>query len=284
MKYLPSAIVDQELDIARAAYFGGEFAVYMSQRQAILLGEVALTAAGEGTWTPNAGASIPATGADLAIVPITPINSEDAVEISLTGHDTTAATPLVVIAHAKFSPPARAGNQSFNFARGFAQDMEQKHTGVGTPTGLFGALDATQTPTIVGGGANQKFRVYILPEATDYELIQATTEIDFNTKDRPAKGIDAGMESDFWVKRGKAQPGELTIGSKFRSFTDGMARYSGQKCTCMLVGLKEGQSLVDRLVFTQWVGAIKPKLPEGDGEATQESAGKFVDHLFFIAP
>lgn len=357
MKYLPSAIVDAELDIARAAYFGGEFGVYMTQVAAVNLGQVDLSAAGVGSWTPNQGSSIRVGGGDLQIVPITPINSSVPVQITLAGLD-TSGSPAPIAMTATFAAPARAGNQSANFARGFAQDLTvipkvthsatyavatnvativtqeahgyistqhvdtsgftvtalnvsnvaitviDPHTftyaathadvgttadtgGIITPHGttqLVSSITASQTPTIVGGGNNQSFRVYQLPAVTDYELIQATMEIDFNTKDRPAKGIDAGMESDFWVKRGKSQPGELSIGSKFRSFTDGMARYSGQKCTCMLLGLKEGQTTVDRLVFTQWVGAIKPKLPEGDGEATQESAGKFVDHLFFIAP
>jgi hypothetical protein len=354
MKYLPSAVVSAQLDIARAAYFGGEFAVYMTQVPAVNLGQIDLSAAGVGTWTANPGSSINVAGSDLQIVPITPINSSAALSIVLAGLD-TSGTPAAISLTATFAPPSRATNQTFNFARGFAQDLtvnpkvthsttralasnvatitSPNHgylTGQHVTTTLFGVsaynvtnvaitvvdantftyaatgsnesttADTTGTITPVGttqlvssitgltsvtnGGPLQSFRVYQLPAVTDYELIQASTEIDFNTKDRPAKGIDAGMESDFWVKRGKAMPGELSIGSKFRSFTDGMARYSGQKCTSMLVGLKEGAVLSDRLVFTQWVGAIKPKLPDGDGEATMECAGKFVDHLFFVAP
>jgi hypothetical protein len=40
----------------------------------------------------------------------------------------------------------------------------------------------------------------------------------------------------------------------------------------------------DQLVFTGWTAANKPKVPEGEGDVTQEAAGKFVDHLFFFAP
>jgi hypothetical protein len=354
MKYLPSAVANSQLDIARAAYFGGEFAVYMSQVPAINLGQIDLSAASAGAFTANPGSSIQTGGSDLQIVPITPINSTAALAVVLAGLD-TSGTPAPITLTASFAPPSRATNQGFNFARGYAQDLtvnpkvthstqralntnvatitSPNHgysTGLHVTTTLFGnpsynvtnvaitvvdgntftyaatgtneatTADTTGTITPVGttqlvssitgltsvtnGGPLQSLRVYQLPAQSDYELIEASTEIDFNTKDRVAKGIDAGMESDFWVKRGKAAPGELSIGSKFRSFTDGMARYSGQKCTCMLVGLKEGAVTGDRLVFTQWVGAVKPKLPDGDGEATIECAGKFVDHLFFVAP
>lgn len=357
MKYLPSAVINAQLDIARAAYFGGEFAVYLTQVPAVNLGQIDLSAAGTGTWTPNPGSTIQAAGSDLQIVPITPISSPGgALSITLAGLD-TSGTPAAITMAASFSPPSRATNQTFNFPRGYAQDLtvnpkvthstqralasnvatitSPNHgyatgqhvtttlfgnasynvtnvaitvvdantftyaatgtnesttadtTGTITPVGttqLVSSITAVQTPTIVNGGPLQSFRVYQLPQVADYELILATTEIDFNTKDRPAKGIDAGMESDFWVKRGKAMPGDLSIGSKYRSTTDGLQRYSGQKCTAMLVGLKEGAVLNDRLVFAQWVGAVKPKLPDGEGEATMECAGKFVDHLFFVAP
>ena len=356
MKYVPNGVVSTDLDVAKAAYFGGEFMLYMSFTPAILLGQVDLTGVGTGTWTPSPGAAMRAAGGDLQIVPITPVQSAVALTITLAGLD-TSGVPAAVSATATFAPPARAVNQSFNFARGFAQDMVLnprvtnsttraitgnvatitspghgyqvgQHitttgfglaaynvvnvaitavstntfsyavvhadeaatadlTGVITPVGntqLFSALTAVQVPTVVGGGINQSFRVYQLPEQADFDLIEAQMEVDFNTKDRVAKGIDAGMESDYWVKRGKAAPGDLSIGAKFKGIVDGMARYSGSKCTAMLLGKKEGQTTVDRLVFTQWVGAVKPKLPEGDGEATSESAGKFVDHLFFVAP
>lgn len=278
MLYRPSSVADTDLDIARAAYFGGEFAVYMTQTPAINLGQIDLTAAGAGTFTANPGAAIKAAGSDLQVVPITPVLSAAEVVLILAGTDNSSAPQNGT---ASFDIPSRAGNQTHNLARGYAVDVVAGGK-FKTLTGL--AVASSSVTPVTGGGANQSFRVYQLPELVDYELVEASMEIDFNTKDRVAKGIDSRMESDFWVKRGKAQPGELTIGSKFRSFVEGMARYSGQKCTVMLVGLKEGQVTTDRLVFTQYVETVKPKLPEGDGEATMEATGKFVDHLFFIAP
>ena len=268
MKYLPGSIADANLDVARSAMLGGEFAVYVTAKQAILLGQVNLTGTGTGTWTPQPGANIESRAAqDLQIVSITPIQSTVPVQITLTGHDTTAVTPVAINLHATFSPPARSGNQSANFGRGFATDLAVASSP--TNTGLVATIDATQTPTIVGGAINQSFRVYQLPELADYELIDATMDINFNAKDRAAIGIDAGLERDRWVKLGKSLSGELSIGSKFKGFSEGLPRYGGQKCTVMLVALKEQLTTTDHLVFTGWTAANKPKAPEGEGEVTQ---------------
>jgi len=355
MKYLPSAIAVADLDTVKSPFFGGEFAAYMTQVPAIVIGEIDFSAPAAATYTPDAATSIQAAGSDLQCVCITPINSLVAVVITMLGLDTSVA-PVPITITATFQPPARSLNQTFNFSRGFATDMvvgpvsvpadtQRARNGAGVAqltvpnhglsTGMHitttliggagynvanvaitkvdannftypsaGALEATTADitgvivvvssgqvgsitglqSVVGGGINQNFRIYQLPQATDYVLIEPTTEIDFNTKARVAKGVDSGMESDAYVKRGKSLPGELTIGSKFKDMIEGMARYAGQKCTAMLVGYKDGQVLGDRLVFAQYTSTVKPKLPEGDGEAMIEATGKFVDHLFFIAP
>ena len=283
MKYLPGSISDANLEVARSAMLGGEFAVYVTAKQAILLGQVNLTATATGVWVPQPGATIASRAAqDLAIVAITPIQSTVPVQVTLTGHDTTAVTPVAITVHGTFAPPARSGNQSANFGRGFATDMA---VGVSpSNTGLVATLDTTQTPTIVGGAINQSFRVYQLPELADYELIDATTDIKFNAKDRAAVSIDAGLERARWVKLGKSLPGELSIGSKFKGFSEGLARYGGQFCTVMLVALKAQLTTTDNLVFTMWTGANKPNVPDGEGEVVQEASGLYQDHLFFFAP
>jgi hypothetical protein len=287
MKYLPASITDEFLETARSAMLGGEFAVYVTSRQAIPLGQVTLTAASIGTWTPQPGATIATrTLQDVAIVPITPIVSASVVSITLVGKDATAVTPIDIKMVAVFNPPARSGNQSYSFGRGFAMDMTVSDASGGGSTndGKVASITAVQTPTIVNGSTNMKFRVYQLPELADYELIGATTDINFNAKDRVAIGIDAGMERDRWVKLGKSLSGELTIGSKFIGFSEGLARYGGQKCTVMLKALMEELTTTDHLVFTSWTASNKPKAPEGEGEVTTEATGKYQDHLFFIAP
>jgi hypothetical protein len=280
MLYVPSSIPAASLDVAAAPYLGGEFNVYLTAVAAILIGEVNLTAAGAGAYTDNGATAIvaqsPSTGADLQLVALTPLISTATCIIKLAGLN-DAGTPVTQDGTATFAPPARAANQSKTFGRGIATDLVAA-TKFTTITGL-----ALATP-ITGGAANVRFGLFQLPVQADYSLVGCTTDINFNTKSRQAKGIDCGMETDAFIKRGKTQPGELSIGSKLKGFAEGLARFDGLKTTCMLVGLKDGQETCDRLVFTEWVPNIKPRFPEGDGEATIDAEGKFAEHAFFIAP
>lgn len=276
--YVPSAIQAADLDVAIAPYLGGEFAVYLTTKAAVKFQEIALTAAGEGDSIAVPGASFTAPG-HIQIAALTPILSSAAVEFEFNSGQTIggADTP----ATATFAPPARAANQSFNFARGYAVDLLAETP---NPGDTFTSLDLISSSGIDGGGKNQVFGVFQLPAFSDYSLVGCTTDIDFNTKSRAAKGVDCGMEADAYIKRGKTQPGELNIGGKLKGFAEGLARFDGLKTTVMLVGLKDGQVTGDRLVFTQWVPNLKPRLPDGDGEAMIDATGKFSEHLFFVAP
>lgn len=275
MLYNPPAVPAADLDITLSGYFGGEFGIYMSAKAAVHIGDVVLTAATVGTWVPNPAVTFPFSATDLQVVATTPILSSSNVVITLAGLD-NSGTPVAMNGTATFAPPARATVATPNFERGIATDLVPA-----TPTKMFTSI--TGIGTIVGGGPNQTYAVYALPLQTDYQFIVATKDFDFNTRSRQAKGIDAGMESDFWIKRGKTQPGELTIAAKLASFVDGMARFDGLKCTVMAVGIKDGQDTCDRLVFTQFVQTIKPRLPEGDGEAELPATGKFKELLMFYA-
>ncbi|MGN6552298.1 MAG: hypothetical protein ACTHLW_00990 [Verrucomicrobiota bacterium] len=276
MKYEPSSLLSEDIQIAAAAYLGGEFACFMTHERAVLIGTVDISDTDTGIYTPTPGASIKAAGADLQMVALRPILSDVALEILFAGMDDTG-TPVSMNGTATFEPPARAENQSFNFARHFAKDVVPAVVGK-----KFTAI--TSLTSVTGGGKNQKIGIYQLPEAADYSLILATTDVNFNTKSRKAIGIDAGMEADYWIKRGKTQAGELSIGSKLQGFAEGMARFDGAKATCMLVGIKDGELTGDRLVFTDYVCSLSPKLPDGEGEAMAEATGKYKEALFFIAP
>jgi hypothetical protein len=127
------------------------------------------------------------------------------------------------------------------------------------------------------------FGIFKLPELSDYTLIGCTSDVSFNTRSRQARGIDCGMETDAFIKRGKTQPGDLSIGGKLKGFAEGLTRFDGLRTTCMLIGVKDGQVTGDRLVFTQWVPNLKARLPEGDGDAMVDAEGKFVEHMFFVA-
>ena len=278
MKYVPSSIVQTDLDISQAPYFGGEFAVYMSRVAAYRVGVVDTTASGTGTaanatYTATAGVTLPVAGADLQLALTTELVS--AVPLVVVFNCLNEASTATTVTFT-FATPARVGDLSSNFPRGYAVD------GVLTLGSKVKSITSLQAVT--GGARNQRYTIYQLPEATDYVLVGSSTDKSFNTKSRKPVGIDQGMESDAFVKRGKTGKGEFTVDSKFGTMVDRLTRFDGAKTTVMMVGIKEGQVTNDRIVFTQAVPGVTVELPDGEGEAVEKAAScKYVDQLFFVA-
>jgi len=281
MKYQPSAIQQADLDTAEAPYLGGEFAVYLSRVPSYLTGTVTLTASGTGnsaanaSWVPAASVTLPTAGCDLQMVATSELSSPNGTCVVVMNvlDELNVARTLTF----NFSTPARVGSQDANFSRGYAVD--------GLLSGGNFVSEIVSLASVSNGNRNVSFGIYQLPNAADYVLVGCTTQKKFNTKSRKPVGIDCGMESDAFVKRGKSGKGELTIDSKFGGMVDRLSRFDGAKTTAMLLGIKDGVITTDRLVFTQFVPGVDIDLPDGDGEAMENAAaGKFVEALFFVAP
>ncbi|MDE2105594.1 MAG: hypothetical protein KGL39_50675 [Patescibacteria group bacterium] len=283
MKYLPAAVANSDIQLATDPYLGGEFQVFLSDTPVIRLGDISMTTSGNGgavatyaSYTAKAGATIVGAGADLQIVSEDRLTSAVNCIVTLNVVDDLGATTT---ATGTFAPPTRASNQGSNFGRGYAVDL-QVASGVARKIASITGL-----ASIVGGSRGCKFSIYQLPELATYVLVGATTEKNFNTKSRAAVGIDIGMEGDAAVKRGKTKKGELTIDTKFGSMADGLARFDGARCTALLVGMKDEVLTEQNLVFANFIPSVEVTAPEGDGESMANSAtGKFMDHLFFVAP
>jgi hypothetical protein len=281
MKYQPSQIAQVDLDISEAPYLGGEFAVYLSRVPSYLLGTVELTASGNGTgatgatYTAEAATQIKTGGADLQLVAASELGSPSGpCVVAFNVKDEADMDQTLTFT---FAAPVRAANQDSSFSRGYAVD--------GVLSGGNKVKEIVSLKSISNGNRNVSFKLFQLPEAADYVLVGCTTEKKFNTKSRKAVGIDCGMESDAFVKRGKSGKGELAIDSKFGGMADRLTRFDGAKTTAMLVGIKDGQVTTDRLVFTQYVPNVEVSLPDGEGEAMENAAGgKWVEMLAFVAP
>ena len=286
MKYLPAAVAASDITLATDPYLGGEFQVFLSDVQAVRLGDITMTGSGNGgapaayaSYTAKAGATIVGVGgngADLQIVAEDRLTSAVNCVVTLNVTDDLGATTTAV---GTFAPPTRASNQGSNFGRGYAVDL------VVASGATRKIASITGLASITGGSRGCKFAVYQLPELSSYTLVGATTEKKFNTKSRAAVGIDIGMEADASIKRGKTKKGELTIDTKFGSMSDGLAKYDGARCTVLLVGMKDEVLTEQNLVFTGFIPSVEVTAPEGDGESMANAAtGKFADHLFFVAP
>lgn len=281
MLYTPSTVGQADLDILQSPYLGGMWQVFFSHKPAIHLADITLTDEDEASagLVDDVATALPAVGdggANVVVVAMTPILSDVELVLTLACKDNTSPTPATMNGVATFAPPAWVGDQSFNFQAGFAVDLVPATSGK-TYTEL------TTLTSVAGGREGIEFQLLQLPELADWIAIGCTGDISFNDKSRAAKGIDCRLKSDAYVVRGKSNPGNLSIRSKLRGMADGLARFSGSKVTCMLVGKHDDQILGDRLVFTQFTPTPSYDLPDGDGEAMVNVEGKFVDLLMFVA-
>lgn len=280
MKYTLGNIAQTDVDITEAPYLGGEFAVYLSRVPALNLGTVQLTQSGNGTSGANAAftaavaSAVKAGGADLQLVATSELRSPSGT--CVVAFNVTSDSGMDTLTF-RFTTPSWVACQDTNFPRGYAVD------GVLT-TGAKVMPGAITLKSITGGDRNVSFALYQLPEAADYTLVGCTTEKKFTTKARKPVGIDCGMESDAFVKRGKSGKGELTIDSKFGGILDRLSRFDGAKTTAMLIGIKDGVVTTERLVFTQYSPGVDVNLPDGESEAMENAAsGKYVEMLAFTA-
>lgn len=274
MKYLPASVAQLDLSIAAAPYLGGEFNVFLSRTPAYKVGNVELTASGTGTYAAERAVSLPGAGCDLQMVATSELRSPSGncvVTLDVTDENNVARTLTFT-----FAAPARAENQDSSFPRGMAVD------GVLSGGSLVKAI--TGLKSVVNGERNVTFGLYQLPEADAYVHVGCTTEKKFTTKSRKPVGIDCGMESDRYIKRGKTGKGDLTLDSKFGGMADKLTRFDGAKTTAMLVGLKDGQVTCDRIVFVDFTPGVEVNLPDGEGEAMENAAtGKYMEALYFVA-
>lgn len=277
MKYVPPAVLAEDLNIALAPFIGGQFAVYLSRTPSVNLGQLDLVDSANGVWTAANGASIKTGGADLQVVACTYLRSEVATVLTFNVKD---ENNLARTASATFAPPARAQNQSFDFERGYALDLVLDNAGPGIKI-----KQVVGIASVVGGYRNVSFLVFQLPEMADYYLVGCTNSKKFNSKARQPVGINCGLKTDAYVVPGMEEPGDLTIDTKFDGMHDKLARFNGRPCTALLVGIKGDTVTHDKMVFTQYHPVVEFDIPAEQGEAiSNASKGKFVEPLFFVAP
>lgn len=278
MRYTPSTVTQDDLDILKAPYLGGMAQVYFSHTAAVHLAHLDMTNLSDGTLEDDAATALAGlpSGTDVQVVASTPILSDVAVVITMLTKDNTSPTPVAMDGVATFAPPAWVADQTFNFQTGYGVDLIP-----GTNGATFTEL--TSLTSVEGGRAGIEFDLYQLPDTAEWIPVACTGDITFNDKSRGARGIDCGLKADAFVVRGKTNPGNLSIRSKLRGVADGLPRFSGSKVTCMIVLRHDDQLLGDRLVFTQFTPTVTYDLPDGDGEAMVNVEGKYVDFLMFVA-
>lgn len=274
-KFVPSAVNIADMSIAQAPYYGGEFAVYLTNKDCYVVGTLTFSAAATATYAANATVTITnikAAGTDLQAVLEMDANLDAPLSFWVRG---TNASDAVCSGVALFTPPTWAENQSYAFPQGYAVDVDAGVNKFKTVTGIS---------LVQSGSRNLKVALMSLPETTDFALVGCTNNSDFTTKARPSKPIPCGMDGAAFNKKGRSEPGTLKLGANLISMGDGLMRYDGVTCTAMLVGIKEDAVMGDRVVLSRYIPKVSPKLPEGDALATLEADGNYQRAAYFVAP
>lgn len=278
MLYVPTSVAQGDIGIAQRPFLGGEFAVYYSFIDAILMGTIALTGATTGTFEAEAGITLPASpGADLQMALLTPLRSAgSALSVGISAKGATTST---LNGTATFAPPGWVRDATANQPLGAAVDVvttaAEKFVS-GSPTLALG--------TIANGVEGVRIGLYRLPEPADWVLLGCTGEIRITDKSRKPKNIACGMNQSAFTKPGQTEIGTVSVGAKVRSFQEGLARIRGQRVSMMIVGKKEDSLITDRIVLSSVIMNTPIRLPEGDGEVVLEAEGQYEDALYFGAP
>ncbi|MCC7374267.1 MAG: hypothetical protein IT581_06410 [Verrucomicrobiales bacterium] len=278
MLYVPSPIATGDIAIAQRPYLGGEFAVYYSFKDAILMATIALTGATAGTFEAEPGVVLPADpGAHLQMALLNPFRSAgSALAVGVSAKGVTTAT---LNGTATFAPPAWVRDATANQPLGAATDVVT--TGgekfiAGSPNLGLG--------TIANGVEGTRLGLFRLPESADWVLLGCTGEIRITDKSRKPKNIACGMNQSAFTKPGQTEIGSVSIGAKARSFQEGLLRIRGQRVAMMIVGKKEDTIITDRIVLSSVIVSAPTRIPEGDGEVVLEAEGQYEDALYFGAP
>ncbi len=278
MLYVPNDILNADVGIAQRPYLGGEFAIYYTFKQAVLMGIITLTGPTSGTFAREPGTLLPATdGAHLQMSLLTSLyNAPGDLAVSISAKGATSAT---LTGTATFSNPTWLRDQSGNWPLGASVDVVAAADELwitGTPDISLG--------TVVNGVAGAKLGIFMLPAAADWILIGCTGEVRISDKSRKPKNIACGLNQSAFVKPGNSEIGTVNIASKVRSFLEGLQRIRGARVTIMGVGTKEDAVMTDRFVLTSTIVSTPVRLPEGDGEVVAEAEGNYEDALYFAAP
>jgi hypothetical protein len=267
----PTAIVAAKYPIAQKPTFGGENKVYLSRTPGIEVGSFEVQGLNSGTYTadPVNPALLSATPSHLiAVVDNEMDGGASNVVITVTG---TNSADAPITGTATYAPVAWHRDQTRYWGQGQAVPVEV------TADAKFKTITGV-TVTNAAGAATAIIKLFGVPDQSTFTLVACQDQADFTTKANPAKEIPCGMDGSAFVKRGRSEPGKLTINSKAVDFGDGLMKYNGAtNITAMIKVVKEGTLETGRIYFFGYTVTAKGSNPDGDGFSMFEAEGLYED-------
>lgn len=274
MRYQIEPISADLLPIARSKTIGAEYIQKANYDGWTDVGAVLMQNPTSGTLTSTAGYSAPEGGLDMVVRCANGVRSAGALILTfgVTFDDTTTGS-----ATATFTPPSWAKDQSFNFPQGFAVDL----IGTGGDSAKKIATVDSLTSITNGGGGN-RFEILSLPDpAEDYFEIACVKDNSPTLPVTRSVAIPCRYDGSSDVKKGRSEPGALSMASRYNTGGDGLLRLNGHSVSVMTEVWKEDQVLTERYVYENWRPRANPKSGDGDDEAEVTAEGMFERFCIF---
>jgi hypothetical protein len=273
MRFAVSIPAD-DIPIANAPEIGGESKVKLSYGEIGVVGQLAQTAPGSGTWTVETPAfDFTALGVDLALVCDTGIKStvNVVVNLNVTLDDDTSGT-----ATATFAVPSYAKDQSSNLPAGLAVDVLPQ--GAGNADKKIKAI--LSIASITGGAKGNRFSLVCLP--SDWFDVGCTKSKNEKLPVAKSLAIACGLKGSAFVKAGRSEPGELELKALNFTYGDGLSRLNGHRGSVLIEVLKAGRVLTERTVYGGYLPTPSTDRGDGDDEVTNSATGNFESFAKFV--
>lgn len=268
MRYQIDPISTADLPVARQKTISAEYVQSVNYDGWVDVASILMQAPTSGTLTPAPGFIAPGGGLDLQLRCANGVRSAGALAVTfaVTFSDTTTGTAV-----ATFTPPSWAKDQTFNFPQGFAVDI------VGVGGGAAKKITAvTAINSISNGASGNRFEIISLPDPlTNYFEIACMKANDPKLPVSKSVAIPCRYDGSSDVKKGRSEPGALTVTTRYNTGGDGLLRLNGQAVTAMTEVWKEDQVLTERYVYERWRPMANPKIGDGDAEADVTAEGMF---------
>lgn len=274
MRYQIEPIPSDLLPIARSKVIGAEYVQKANYDGWTDVGAILMQAPTSGTLTPTPGYVAPAGGLDMVVRCANGVRSQGALVLTF---GVTFADASNGSATATLTPPSWAKDQSFNFPQGMGVDL------IGTAGNSAKKITSVNTLTsISNGGYGARFEILSLPDPlTAYFEIACVKSNDPKLPVTKSVAIPCRYDGSSDVKKGRSEPGSLSIASRYNVYGDGLLRLNGHAVSIMTEVWKEDQVLTERYVYENYRPQANPKSGDGDDEAEVTAEGMFERFCIF---
>lgn len=274
MRYQIAPISSADLAVAKQKTIGAEYIAKINYDGWTDVASILMQNPTSGTLAASAGFVAPGAGLDVVVRCQGGVRSLGplAITLAVTFADTTTGSAV-----ATFTPPSWSKDQTFNFPQGFAVDLIG--TG-GSSAKKIASVDGLTS--ITNGASGNRFELIALPDvSTDYVEIACMKSADPKLNVTKSVAIPCRYDGSSDVKKGRSEPGSLTVVSRYNIYGDGLLRLNGQAVTAELEVWKEDQVLTERYLFEHWRPMANPKIGDGDAETDVTAEGMFERFCIF---